>query len=265
MTNIPSTTKIQFSHANGFPARSYQYLFSLIENQAIHFIDIMGHIGHPKKYNLEFLKDELIASLEKEHSEPVIGLGHSSGAATTILAAASRPDLFKHIILLDPVIFGVKKRLLISMTQKLGLWEIFGPAKKAKRRRNQFSSRAEAFEYFSKKNLFKNFHAKCFESYIEHGLTESRQGFELSFRPQVEADIFRNVPTKVPKGLADIKGTIIYGKESDVFHPSDIKWWSKNYPNFKLIEFDGGHLFPFEAPDETAELLNRILLSLNGG
>ena len=130
---------IQFSHANGFPAKSYNYLFSLLNSQNINTIETMGHAGYTNKKDLTHLRDELIADIEKLQ-QPVIGIGHSSGSAATILAAGRRPDLFKHLILLDPIIFSSQKRLAIRMAKTLKLWDKFSPAEQTKRRRNDFSN-----------------------------------------------------------------------------------------------------------------------------
>ncbi len=252
-------TKIQFSHANGFPAKSYEYLFSQLNCCEISFIDTMGHGNYSNTQNLSHLRDELIDEVERNHQQPVIGIGHSSGAAATLLAAAKRPDLFKKIILLDPVIFSGRKRLAIWLSQKLGLWESFSPAKRARVRRVDFSDHDEAFDYFKQKALFKNFHPKCFDSYIQHGLKPNNEEMKLIFSAQVEADIFRNVPVKIPANLGKLKGAIIYGDKSAIIGKADINWWRKNVPHLELVSFDGEHLFPFEAPEETANLLNKHL------
>jgi pimeloyl-ACP methyl ester carboxylesterase len=254
-----SKTKVHFSHANGFPAKSYEYIFSLIDNSDIDYINIMGHANYSNMLDLTHLCDELIDGIEIKHNQPVIGMGHSSGAAATLLAAAKRPELFEKIILIDPVIFSGRKRFGIWLSQKLGLWESFSPAKRAMVRRVNFANRSEAFDYFKQKTLFKNFHPACFESYIKHGLKPTKTGMRLAFSAQVEADIFRNVPTKLPTNLSKLKGCIIYGDKSAIIGKSDIVWWRKNLPNLKIIAFDGEHLFPFESPQETASLLSRHL------
>jgi pimeloyl-ACP methyl ester carboxylesterase len=252
-------SNVQFSHANGFPAKTYEYLFSMLNSDDIHYINTMGHIESAYKQDLIHLQDELIQDIEQRNQGAVIGIGHSSGAAATLLAAAKRPELFEQVILLDPIIFSRRKRLGIGLMKKLGLLDILGPTKKAKRRRVYFKDKQHAYDYFKSKTLFKNFHPKCYDSYIEHGLKASVEGVELSFSAQAEADIFSNVPTKIPKNLSDIKGTIIYGLDSNTFHKEDVVWWTKNFPEFTMKAFPGEHLFPLERPDETAELINKYI------
>lgn len=254
-------TKIQFSHGNGFPAQSYEYLFSLLNtsNKKISYIETMGHAGYSNKENLFFLRDELIDEIEKNFTQPIIGLGHSAGGAATLLAATKRPDLFEKIILLDPVVFGGLKRLMISLGKRTPFWGKLSPANKALQRRAYFKDHQEARDYYKGKSLFKDFHPKCFDSYVKHCLKLSDNGMELKFSPRVEADIFRHLTSKFEGDFHQVQATIIYGDKSHLFWPSDVKWWKKNYPHFKLISFDGGHLFPLEQPGKTASMVNEIL------
>ncbi len=251
--------KIHFSHANGFPAKSYQFFFSQFPGYQWDYINTLGHANYSNKSNLGFLKEELLDYVCANNTEPVIGMGHSSGAAATLLAAAEKPELFSQIILIDPVTLGSKKRVAAGLAKKLKLWERFSPAYKAKRRRYEFESRQQAFDYYQTKALFKDFHPKCFEDYINYGLQPADDGYQLTFLPQVEADIFNHMPTKLPKDLSQVEGSIFYAKDSNIFGPSDIKWWRKRHPHFNLICFDGYHLFPFEQPEKAAKAIADLI------
>jgi pimeloyl-ACP methyl ester carboxylesterase len=257
---------IHFSHANGIPASTYSYLFDQLEGVQIHCIEKMGHGDYPVNVGLHHLADELIESIEQKSTAPVIGIGHSAGGLVTLLAAAKRPELFKKVIVLDPILFSKRKRAVISSLRAVGLGDWLGPTKRTLIRRTQFDHHAQADEYFSSKTLFKNFHPECFKDYIKHGLRprsgesgESGEGVELAFSKTVEADIFRSVSAQVPANLDKVDGVVIYGSQSKLFWPSDVKWWQKHYPNFTTVAFAGEHLFPLEKPDEVARLLNEFI------
>ena len=250
--------KIHFAAANGFPTRSYEYLFSKMEFAQIDYINLIGHKPSNNKADHGFLKDELIEHLDKNFSEPVIGIGHSAGGATLMIAASERPELFERIILIDPPLFSARKRLGLRIARALGIWQRFGPVRKAANRRTTFASKEEAYQYWKDKPLFKNFHKACFASYIEHGLKNSEKGVELSFLASVEADIFRNLVVNFPNKMSHIKATLIFANNGDLLWDSDLAWWRKKHPNFELVGFEGRHLFPFEQPDETAVLLERL-------
>ncbi|MFT6733118.1 MAG: pimeloyl-ACP methyl ester carboxylesterase [Polaribacter sp.] len=255
--------KIHFVAANGFPARTYEYLFSKMGFADIDFINIIGHKPSNNKANYGFLKDELIEHLDANINEPVIGIGHSAGGATLMLAASERPELFEKIILIDPPLFSARKRFVIGVARALGLWQHFGPVKKATNRRSKFSNKEEAFNYWEGKALFRQFHKECFSSYVEHGLVECDDGVELNFKASVEADIFRNLVVNFPKKMSQIQATLIFAEKGNLLWESDIAWWKKKHPNFDLVGFDGHHLFPFEQPDKTVNLLKHLVMGDN--
>lgn len=251
--------QIQFSHANGFPGSSYNHLFSLLPEYKINYVEKMGHGDYPLNNNLNNYAEELIQDIEKSHDRPIIGMGHSAGAIVTLIAAALRPDLFQHVILLDPVLFSKRKRYALKLARKMGLIDKITPAARAAKRKAHFESREAAKDYFSTKALFKRFHPNCFNDYIQYGLIDSSVGVELAISADIEADIFRNVLLDAPKYLKKVQGTVIYGDSSDLFEKGDKNWWQRNFQNMELLSFEGGHLFPFESPNETADVLRGIL------
>ena len=251
--------KVQFSHANGFPAGSYTYLFELLNNTQVNFVEKFGHNDYPLNKSLDNFADELIASIEKQYNEPIIGIGHSLGGMVTLLASSKRPDLFKKVIVLDPVLFSKRKRYIVWLAQKIGFTDWHSIIKKAKKRRTHFSNIEAVRNIYQQKTLFKKFHPKCFDDYLKHGFTQSENGVELAFSSKIEADIFRYIQLKVPPNLDKLNGVLIYGNNSDTFWKSDMKWWKRNFPNFEMVTFEGSHLFPFEKPEETANLLNKYI------
>lgn len=252
--------QIQFSHANGLPASTHAYLFELLGESNIHFVERMGHGDFPVNGDLGNLASELIHSLDQRNDGPVIGLGHSSGAVATLLAASRRPELFSEIILIEPAFFSGWKRAMIRLATGLGFADKLGPTPKALKRRSHFPDTEMARTYFLQRRLFQLFHPQCFEDYLEHGLKISDQGgLELAFSKDTEIEIFRSTQTHAPKNLKQLKGTMIYGETSDLFWKSDVAWWKRALPNFELVPFSGGHLFPLEQPHETAELIKSIL------
>ncbi len=255
--------KVHFSHANGFPAKTYSYLFENLDSNNIHHIDLIGHGDFPLNGDLNNYAQELIHAIQKDYSGPVVGIGHSLGGAVTFLAAAIRPDLFKHLILLDPVIFSTEKRLFIWLAKKLGLWQRYGLVKRALRRRCQFSGTEEVSRSLSHKSLFKNFEKRCFQDYVDHGFIPSETGVELAFNQNIEADIINHIVLRIPKLCPSVPGTVIYGSKSDTFHSGDLRWWNKKIPHFDTVSVDAGHLFPLEFPELTAKTINDVMKSIS--
>ena len=98
---------IQFSHANGFPAKTYSVLFEHLKDHTISVIDNLAENRVAPAINWHDLTEDVLESVGK-FKEPVIGVGHSLGAMLTLLAAAKKPDIFQTIILLDPPLFSLK-------------------------------------------------------------------------------------------------------------------------------------------------------------
>ena len=98
-------------HANGFCAGTYAPFVRYLRKD-LHVIasDARGHgasdlPGIKRLRHWNIFADDLKNLIEKTMTPPIIGLGHSLGAVTTYIAAATYPRLFSCIILIDPPIF----------------------------------------------------------------------------------------------------------------------------------------------------------------
>ena len=182
---------IQFSHANGFPAKTYSYMFDQLKEYKISAVNIIGDSTDHKDINMFDLRDELIQNV-LQHGEPVIGVGHSFGGVLTLLAASNNPELFKNIVLLDPPIFSPIKSTVIKILRMLGIEDWVSPAGKSKKRRDKFASKRDAKKIFMSNKLFKNFHPQILNDYVTYGLKKNKNGVELTIPVVKEIAIFHN-------------------------------------------------------------------------
>ena len=249
---------IQFSHANGFPAKTYSYMFDQLKEYKISAVNIIGDSTDHKDINMFDLSDELIQNV-LQHGEPVIGVGHSFGGVLTLLAASSNPELFKNIVLLDPPIFSPIKSTVIKILRMLGIEDWVSPAGKSKKRRDKFASKRDAKTLFMSNKLFKNFHPQTLNDYVTHGLKKNKNGVELTIPVVKEIAIFHNLLILYSKCLRNVKGSLIYGAKNPILWASDLSWINQNFVNLKLLPFPGSHLFPFENPKSTALMIKRCL------
>ncbi len=254
-------TPIQFSHANGLPAGTYQYLFDLLAPYPIQSIPMYGHGQFRVNSSWSNLRDELLFHLQlPDKKVPVLGVGHSLGAAISLLSAIEQPQLFKQLILLEPPLVARYKRVVIRLFKLVGLSHHLVPhASKARKRRAVFESREAAIAYFNTKRMFQAFHPACFDAYIQHGLRETSEGLHLAFDREVESQVFSSFPLLLGAYRLKMPSYLVYGKYSDVLREEDIKSLKKMLPNTTFIEFDGGHLFPLEQPEKTVDLLKDII------
>ena len=255
------TSPIHFFHANGFPTETYRDLLNNLEGEVESPISILGKGISSVEEGYDNFVDEVIEHASKTKGKGV-AIGHSFGATLSLLAEARQPGLFKTIILLDPPIFSRTKRIIISILRRLRLEYLVNPAKKSMKRKESFTSRKEALEYFSTKGLFKEIPKSTIELYVNHGLEEVEGEYRLVIPRERETDIFLNFPTKLPNEISRIQGNLIYANKVRLLDDADLKWWNKAMPKIFRSPFNGSHMFPFEKPKELAGFINQIVVSL---
>ncbi len=262
-------TLINFVHANGFPAGSYQTFMNYFSsNFKIISLEKYGHnIKYPVENNWQPLVDELIDFVKKQllesNEDKVICIGHSFGGVISFIAACQRPELFKGLIMLDPPVVTGSTAFAMKLIKKTKLIDKFSPAGKAKVRRTHWPLGSDIKKLFAHRSLFKNFDSRCLTDYITSGITEQNNQLELSFSAQVEADIFRNLAENLSsyKNKLTIPAYLIYGEDSTVLPHKFFKKFTKLNEKISLKMTTGGHMFPLEQPEKTANLINELISS----
>jgi pimeloyl-ACP methyl ester carboxylesterase len=249
---------IQFSHANGFPAKTYTKLFDNLNEYKISTINNLGENTNAADINWYDLTDEILESVDKI-GEPVIGVGHSFGGVLTLLAAAKKPELFHDIILLDPPLFSSHKRCLIRLLRALNIEDWVSPSGKSKRRRDHFDSKSQAKSFFQANKLFKNFNPQVLNDYVTHGLTDGKNDVVLTISVEKELAIFHKMLTSFPQDVYKVKCTLVYAAKNPILWRSDLSWIIKKFLKLQVIPFPGSHLFPLENPESTALMIKRCL------
>jgi pimeloyl-ACP methyl ester carboxylesterase len=251
---------IHFAHANGFPAESYAYFFQQFRNHRIIAIPSIGATVEMPIKSWHDLKKELIAFLEKEAQEPVVGIGHSLGGVITYWAARERPDLFHQIILLDPPLFRPLKRKAAGLIDAVGLAHKFiPPAIKSKRRKRRFASFEEAEKVLRDKHLFREFHPQSFKDYIQYGWVQDDQGVRLKIPAERETHFFCKTPHTLGRFQLKIPMDYIYSTRYEVTEEKDIAYLQRYFKGVPFHSIDAGHMFPLEQPEKTAALLESII------
>ena len=253
---------IQFSHANGFPAKTYSVLFKNLEGHKISAINILAENRNPSEINWHDMTEDIL-KCAGQFNEPVVGVGHSLGGMLTLMAAAIKPSLFQNIIILDPPLFSSQKRLLISILRAINIEDWVSPSGKSKRRRSHFDSKEKALRYFQENKMFSNFHPQILKDYVKYGLIPEKNGVELAITVEQEVTIFHKMLTTYPKSIYKVRGTLVYAVKNKALWASDLRWIKRNFTQLRLIPFPGSHLFPLNYPESTAQIINRCLKFLN--
>jgi pimeloyl-ACP methyl ester carboxylesterase len=253
---------IHFAHANGFPAKTYNKLFSfLADDFAIGYLERHGHNSRfPVSDGWRFLKDELRSEIENRYTEKIIGIGHSLGGILHFLNAVERPEIYRQLILLDSPLMSRLSEFGFRLMKKTGRWKKTPLVRHTDSRRNHWKSKEEAFEHFKRKKKFAAFDEDVLRDYIEYGTVETDEGVKLFFDPQIESNIYQTLAHGFFKYRNRLKVPTAYigGTHSREAKAARLKFMQKNFPvDFFFIE--GSHLFPFEKPQETAELIKQII------
>lgn len=249
-----------FAHANGYPPDSYQALLAPLAQH--HDVLTIEHrplwVGDAAPRTLpwnEYALD-LAARIDRDASGPVWLIGHSMGAVTGIMAALRRPDLFRGIIALDPVLVPFRhwltSRLLINVFR-----QDIPIAQRALTRPHHFQSFEAAFQFYRSKRPFQRISDAVLRDYVQAGHREvPNHGVELRWSGAWEACVYRSVPFlfhRLKQLTVPMLG--IAGNQSDVLNGAALDQWRSAVPQLELEILTGGHLIPLESPEECAALV----------
>ena len=257
---------IHFSHANGFPAKSYSVLFNHLATQFdVGYIDRIAHDpGYPVTDNWPHLVEELIRYIEHHYHQPIIAVGHSMGGVLSYMVSLKRPDLFKGFIMLDaPVLLGIDAHV-IGLSKHLGLIDRVTPAGRTVGRCESWPNKQAAIDYFKHKSLFKYTDARCLNDYVEYGTEPCDDGIRLRFKSETEIKLYRTLPHTLGRGStkAAIPGAFIYGQQSKVVWPYQVRMMRQKAGVYTTSTV-GSHLFPMEHPEKTAHAIARVVEKLS--
>jgi pimeloyl-ACP methyl ester carboxylesterase len=265
-------------HANGFCAGTYSpFVKYLLDDLQVIASDVRGHGGSElpdtkpiRHWNV--FADDLKILIEQIMSPPIVAMGHSLGAVTTYIAAATYPELFSCIILLDPPIFPQRLLQLVAAMKWLGLGGKIPLARTARRRKKIFESKREALQRFaSGRGIFKSWSQEFVEAYLECGLLEKdAETAVLKCDPELEAQIFESIPLDVWNYAKKISCPVlaIRGEHSDTFKADAAERLKHKILDYELaVIAEAGHFVPMGKPAECARLIldfvQRKLAGLN--
>ena len=252
-------TTLVFSHANGFPAGTYRKLFQHWRDAglAVHAVEKFGHDPRfPVTSNWPHLRNELLQLVEREATEPVFLVGHSLGGYLSLLAAIKRPELVRGVVMLDsPLIYGIKAHgvYLFKATGWIGN---ISPGKISRQRRTTWASAEEAYAHFAAKPNFARWDPEVLRDYIASGTEGHDSQHRLVFKREIETDIYNSIPHHMEALLArhplSMPVAFIAGTTSDEVRQVGM-YATKRLTKGRITWIEGGHLYPFEKPIETAD------------
>ncbi|MDH3684574.1 MAG: alpha/beta hydrolase [Myxococcales bacterium] len=178
-------------------------------------------------------------------SRVALGLGHSFGGTCLLGASALHGDLFDRLVLVDPVIPIRPAEGPAAGAHVVGLVD------RARKRRGEWGSRAEAREWFGEKELFAQWDERALDLYVLDGLRDRPDGgVELKCAGDVEAEVFAR------GGEVDVAAwarrvavpTRFLWATSGNFPRARYERVVDSMPHARIEDVAAGHLVPMERP-----------------
>lgn len=204
---------------------------------------------------LNDLARDLLAGMQQQGLDDVVGVGHSLGALVLIQAALEQPARFRGLALLDPVILSHERIDFMRLMRERGTLEQIPIVDGALRRRDRFPDLQTAFDYWRPKPLFAEFDDEALWVYTRAATRPAAdgEGLELTWPRDWEAAYFMLAGMDVWDSLLWLNNMdhtlILRGGASDVLTEDSLQRLKLHLPRTAFVTLpDCGHLFPLSRP-----------------
>lgn len=249
---------LHFAHPNAYPPACFAPMLNPL---TAHFRVVAMHHrplwpgSEPREFqDWQLVADDLSRFLDQQGYEQIVGVGHSLGAVATMKVAYQRPELFKALVLIEPVF--LEPQILQLLEDNPAMTEEFPMVRKTLKRRTHWPDRQTAFEHLRTKRVFGRWSDDTVWAYINGALVDTDGGeVTLAFSREWEVQFYRRYPSQVWEEIPRVpQPTLaIRGAESDVISERAWQLWQELQSGAHFLEMpDVGHMLPMERPDDVA-------------
>jgi pimeloyl-ACP methyl ester carboxylesterase len=259
---------VLFSHATGFHGRCFNSTAALLAGSAhCYSFDYRGYgdatLPHDWKVTWGGYGDDaqVVAQHVARESGPSIAFGHSMGGAALVMAALREPELFRALVLFEPIIFPP----MIRESGKAG--EPSPLSQGARKRRATFASFDEAIANYSAKPPLNVFTPEVLSDYVRFGFnSNSDSTVSLKCQPEHEARTYEsgalhetwNDLEKLRMPVWIVSGAMIPMSPAEFAKPL-----ADAIPGSTFVQWDDlGHFGPMQDPQRIAQLITSIETTL---
>ncbi|HVT34429.1 MAG TPA: alpha/beta hydrolase [Nevskiaceae bacterium] len=239
---------IHFLSGNGFAGGVYwPFLRLFLPRHALVTHDIEGHGDSDAAENYSGTGaviariPQVMADLQLP-ATPLIGMGHSYGGALTLAVAARNPGLFRALVLLDPILLPWPAYWSMRMAALLHRHPM---AESARRRRDRWASRVEAFERLRGRGIYAGWSDEALNCFIDYATRDAADGTRVLCCPKgIEAQIFEQ-PVYPWRLLPKIEVPVLFlrGAQSYGFFAWAERLAQRANPRVRVQQIAGGHCF----------------------
>ncbi|HSR30906.1 MAG TPA: alpha/beta hydrolase [Anaerolineae bacterium] len=265
---------IHLAHANGFPPGAYRLLAeTLISDYRVIALPSRPILpgSHPTSApTWHPLAEDLIEGLDGLGLGGIVGVGHSLGGVLTMWAAIRRPDLFRAVILIEPVILPPSWLRMLRIMRALGLQQRQPLVQGAQRRRRTWPNRQACFEQYRSKTFFAHWPDEALWDYVHYGTRAGGDDahVELVYPPEWEAHIFATTPLDIWHAVPELhtRALIIRGEHSTTFQPAAEARMARLLPQARFATIaETGHFLPMERTAVLGRAIKEFLLEITPG
>jgi pimeloyl-ACP methyl ester carboxylesterase len=186
---------VLLAHPTGFHGRVWAPVAELLvaRGRRVYSFDFRGHgdsDAPDEDYSWFGFANDALAVADHLHlaGDPsLVACGHSKGGAALVLGEAERPGTYARLWLYEPIILPVDRPVPPRAD--------FDMAAVARKRRNEWPSKAAAYEAYASKPPLNVMTEASLRAYVDYGLRDRGDGiFELKCAPEIEARVFSMGP-----------------------------------------------------------------------
>lgn len=264
-----------FIHANGYPPEAYRrFLEPFLDRfqvEAIYLRPFWPGSEPRLLRDWQDFRDDYLDYLNSRSDlrsaglpdQRLIGIGHSVGAMTTLMAAIRQPEYFRLLVLIEPVLFtragGSLMRLIAPL---LILRRIYPLIRGTLKRKTRFPDREAMYQNYREKPIFRRIADEVLRDYVGGLARENPDGsVGLTYSPSWEARIYETAGVAdwyVWNNLSRVSCPVLVlrGELTDTLLPTVLAAMVSDLERGAGSTVPGaGHLLPLEKPLQTAQII----------
>jgi pimeloyl-ACP methyl ester carboxylesterase len=175
------------------------------------------------------------------------------GGTTSMLVAATRPDLVKALVLFDPVAVNFPPGI-----DRDQIPLVIG----ARKRRAVFPDKDSARKAYTGRGAFKTWPAETLDAYLDGGLKPDPEGWRLACAPEWEAQNFRLGPPDLFAAIDALQCpiTLLHADEGSTTSDQLRDYIRTRHPSARIERIAGTtHFLPMERPDLVRSALREAI------